>query len=92
MRNLWHLFLSNHIFSSGLGHPRGQWWAKRSKIAHPSKNDTQKLEIHRFYTVTHLGQVISFDPFWGTLGVKKGQKLGISLRVTPQKLRICTEK
>ena len=33
------------MFFFVLGHPRGQWVAKRSKIAYPSKNDTQKLEI-----------------------------------------------
>ena len=49
----------------------------------------QKLKIctisdHRFYTVTHLGQIIWFDIFGGILGVKKGQKLPISLKVTPR--------
>ena len=52
------------------------------------------ISDHRFYTATHLGQITSFDPFWGTLVVKKGQKLTISLKVTPtsQKLWICTKK
>ena len=50
---------------------------------HPEAGDLQKDIIfdHRFYTVAHLGQ-INFDPFWGTLGVKKGQKLPIFLKVT----------
>ena len=47
----WNLFLSSDIFWLVLGHPRGQWegggeGAKRSKVVHPSKNDTQKLEIY----------------------------------------------
>ena len=36
---------------------------------------------HRF--VPHLEQVITFDFLGGTLGIKKGQKLPISLKATP---------
>ena len=60
---------------------------------HPEAGNLHRDVIFdcRFYIVTHLGQIISFDPFWNTLGVKTGQKLPISLKITPQKLRICTE-
>ena len=47
---------------------------------------------HRFYATTRLGQIISSGSFWGTLEVKKGQKLPISLKVTAQQLQISTEK
>ena len=54
---------------------------------HPSKNNTEAGNLHRdiifdhrFHTAPHLGQIISLDPFWGTLGVKK---LPISLKVPP---------
>ena len=36
---------------------------------------------HRFYTATNLEQIINFGLFWDTLGVKKGQKVPISLNV-----------
>ena len=36
---------------------------------------------HRFHTATNLEQIINFGLFWDTLGVKKGQKVPISLNV-----------
>ena len=38
---------------------------------------------HRFCTVTHLGQIVSFTTFWSTVVVKKGQKLPMSVKATP---------
>ena len=46
----------------------------------------------RFDTVTHLKQIRIFESNWGTLEVKKHQKLSISLNETPQKVNTCTEK
>ena len=56
-----------------MGHLRGQ---KGSQIAHFSKSDPSKAaNLHReiishniFGTVTYLGQVENFDPFWGHPG------------------------
>ena len=39
------IFVKPHILTLFERHPGGQWGSKRSKIAHPSKNDSQKFEI-----------------------------------------------
>ena len=46
----------------------------------------ERISDHIFDILTHLGQIISFDPFWGTLEVKKGKKLSISLKSPPPPL------
>ena len=46
----------------------------------------------KFDTVTHLGQITKFDPFWGTLGVKWASKRSKIVHVAkklPQKQKIC---
>ena len=92
MRNLilTFLFVKRHFFYTfwgTLGVSRG---LTPQKLSTPLKLSPRSWKFardiifdHRFYTVTHLGQIISFDPLWGTLGVKKGQKLFISLKVSP---------
>ena len=84
-------------FSSLLGSKGGQ--KRGSKFAISNKIIPKSWILHRdiifdhrFYTVTHLVEIIGSDPFWSTLGIKKGRKLSISLKVTPQKLQICTGK
>ena len=65
-----HSFTTNHNFWTFLGYPSGQ---KGSKIAHFFKSNSpeaanfhrENISHQRFDTVTHLGQMKSFDPFWG---------------------------
>ena len=40
----------------------------------PLELQTCTISHKKFDTVTHLGQITSFDPFCGNLGVKWGQK------------------
>ena len=44
---------------------------------------TEIISQKRLDTTTHLGQIRIFDQFWGTLEVKKDQKMAISLKVPP---------
>ena len=62
--------------------------AKRLKILHPSKNDSQKhrdiIFDHRFYTVTYLGQITTkFWPFLGQARGQKGSKIGLFSKSNP---------
>ena len=40
----------------------------------PLELQTCTVSLKKFDTATHLGQITSFDPFCGNLGVKWGQK------------------
>ena len=88
------IFVKPYILTH-FGASSGQWIGgggqKGQKLLIPLKM-IQIIFDHRFYIFDYLGQIIRFNTFWGTLGVRMGQKLPISLKVTPQKLQICTEK
>ena len=77
------LFLSNHIFWPILGHPKGQYWGQKGQKLSiplnmiPGSWNLQRdiIHNHRFYTATHLGQIISFVPFLAHPSGQKGSKI-----------------
>ena len=93
-------FCQTTFFGTFFGHWKGQVLVKKDqKLPISLKIPPGAANLHRgiishetFDTITHLGQITTFDYLWGILRLKMGWKIDHLAKPPEQKHKICTDR